>query len=429
MNTPSRAPLLIIFLTVFIDLIGFGMVLPLLPIYARQFALSETGLTIGLLMASFSAMQFVVAPLWGRLSDHIGRRPVILIGLAGSVAFYLLFAVATVMQSLALLFVSRIGAGVAGATISTAQAYIADSTKLENRARGMALVGAAFGLGFTIGPILAIFALSGDSDVPGPGPGYAASGISLVALLLAWRMLPESLRPGSAPARAHWLDPTGMRAMLGTPSVTALVFTSFICTFSLANFESTLSLMLADAAGQFDLTLRQVCLVFAYIGLVLTVVQGGIVRRLAHRVPELGMASFGLLTQVAGYGMLIVAAEGGSPTWLLVSLGVVVSGFAFVTPSVHSLISRRSDPQRQGSILGVVQSTGALARIIGPVVGVWLFYRHVAAPYWVAASLVVMALAMLVLAAGRGRDWPHAPDEQKEAEALADEAAPLPPQA
>jgi DHA1 family tetracycline resistance protein-like MFS transporter len=143
---PGRGSLLVIFLTVFIDLLGFGLVLPLLPLYGRQFAVDHSGLTLGLLMASFSAMQFVFAPLWGRLSDRIGRRPVLLVGLAGAVVFYTLFGLATVWESLVGLFIARIGAGIAGATIPTAQAYIADSTTLEGRVKGMALIGAAFGL-------------------------------------------------------------------------------------------------------------------------------------------------------------------------------------------------------------------------------------------------------------------------------------------
>ena len=138
-DVKNRSPMAFIFLTVFIDLLGFGMVIPLLPIYADQFTVDELGWQLGALMASFSVMQFFFAPLWGRLSDRIGRRPVLMIGLAGSVAFYLLFGIATVMKSMSLLFIARIGAGIAGATISTAQAYIADTTSLENP-KGMALI-------------------------------------------------------------------------------------------------------------------------------------------------------------------------------------------------------------------------------------------------------------------------------------------------
>src|SRR5262245_29894756 len=173
---PSRWSVLAIFLTVFIDLLGFGMVVPLLPIYARSFGVEESGWELGFLMASFSAMTFIFAPLWGRLSDRIGRRPVLVVGLIGSVFFYILFGVATVFQSMTLLFLARIGAGIAGATIPAAQAYIADVTTLQNRAKGMALIGAAFGLGFTFGPLLGAAALLFSTDVAAsPWPGYAAA--------------------------------------------------------------------------------------------------------------------------------------------------------------------------------------------------------------------------------------------------------------
>src|SRR6476469_9956638 len=195
---PSRGSLLVIFLTVFIDLLGFGMVLPLLPIYAKNFGVKEAGWEIGLLMSSFSAMTFIFAPLWGRLSDRIGRRPVLIVGLAGSVGFYILFGVATVFRSMALLFVARIGAGIAGATIPAAQAYIADVTSLQNRAKGMALIGAAFGLGFTFGPLLGAAALLFSGSVEtSPWPGFVAAILSGIAALLAVFLLPESLRPGS----------------------------------------------------------------------------------------------------------------------------------------------------------------------------------------------------------------------------------------
>ena len=170
-DSPRTGSLLVIFLTVFIDLLGFGMVLPLLPLYANQFGTDGGGWMLGVLMASFSVMQFLFSPLWGRLSDRIGRRPVLMIGLAGSVVFYALFGVGSVMESYWMLLATRIGAGISGATISTAQAYIADTTSLEKRPKGMALIGMAFGMGFTFGPLLGFFAVRNEMENPGPWPG------------------------------------------------------------------------------------------------------------------------------------------------------------------------------------------------------------------------------------------------------------------
>ncbi|HEV3138339.1 MAG TPA: MFS transporter, partial [Pirellulales bacterium] len=367
-QAPHKASLLVIFLTVFIDLLGFGMVLPLLPIYAKDFAhqlgLEEghahIGLLIGLLMSSFSLMQFVFAPLWGRVSDRVGRRPILMVGLAGSTIFYTLFGIATVFKSLPLLFTSRIGAGIAGATISTAQAYIADATSLENRAKGMALIGAAFGLGFTFGPLFGFLAVPSGTGDPGPGPGYAAAGLSAGALLLAYFKLPESLQPGNqAPAR-HWLDPTALREALATPAIGVLLLAIFVCIFSFANFESTLSLTISDSQVGYEFDFRGVCLTFAFVGFVLTLVQGGIVRRVSGRIPEAMMATLGTLVEIVGFLILARAASHASLSLLLVGLAVVVSGFAFITPSLNSLLSRWSDPTKQGGILGIGQSISSL---------------------------------------------------------------------
>jgi MFS family permease len=423
-DMPRKASLVVIFLTVFIDLLGFGMVLPLLPIYAKDFAeqlgLEEgharIGLLIGGLMSSFSIMQFVFAPWWGRLSDRIGRRPVLMIGLAGSVVFYYLFGLATVYRSLWLLFVSRVGAGVAGATISTAQAYIADATSLENRARGMALIGAAFGLGFTFGPLFGSLAILREGANPGPGPGYAAAALSAAALALAYFKLPESLRPGDRSAGRRWFDRTAFLSALARPAVGILILAMFVSVFALANFESTLALMLNSDAVGYRFEPWRVSLVFAYIGLVLTVVQGGIVRRLSGRISEGVMASVGAVVEIVGFTLLARSAVQASLPLLLVSLAIVISGFAFVTPSLNSLLSRWSDPTKQGGILGIGQSVASLARICGPLVGVPLSQQQVWAaglgvnaavlPLALGAVLMALALVLIVVASRRGRDYP-----------------------
>lgn len=421
---PRKSSLLVIFLAVFIDLLGFGMVLPLLPLYAEEFGTilglapkgPQMGLLLGSLMASFSAMQFLFAPLWGRLSDRIGRRPVLLVGLAGSVVCYTLFGLATVWKSVVWLFVARIGAGVAGATISTAHAYIADVTSKETRAKGMALVGAAFGLGFTFGPLLGYFALEGDAAAPGPGPGYAAAALSAAAFLLALVKLPESIQPNQQPhAGRGWFNLASLREALAAPSLSALLLTTFLCVFAFANFESTLSLLVKDEGGAFAYSYRDVLLVFAYVGFVLTLAQGFLVRRLAGRLSEGTMATMGALAEVGGFAWLASSLADPSRGSLLGALAVIVTGFAFITPSLNALISRRSDPTRQGGILGVAQSVSSLARIVGPMVGMPLYTTDKLAerlglmrgstPFWFAAAMMCVGVLLIVMAARGGSDF------------------------
>jgi len=403
---PSRGSLLVIFLTVFIDLLGFGMVLPLLPIYAKSFGVEQGGWEIGLLMASFSAMTFIFAPLWGRASDRIGRRPVLIVGLIGSVCFYILFGIATVWQSMTLLFVARIGAGIAGATIPAAQAYIADVTSLQNRAKGMALIGAAFGLGFTFGPLLGAAALLFSDDVgTSPWPGYAAAALSGVALVLAIVLLPESLRPGMhAPGHA-FLDLRAWRDAFTTPSVPALLATAFASVVSFGAFETTLSLLLNDEHLPFQFRFHQVLLYYAFIGLTLSIAQGLLVRRLAPRIGEVATTIIGGATTMLGFVLLIFAAQAGELWLLMIASAVEVSGFSLMTPSLQSLVSRRSDPRKQGGILGVSQSTASLARVVGPLVAVPLFFQSPPLPYWAATAIMAAATAIFVLFARQGRDY------------------------
>jgi MFS family permease len=338
-----------------------------------------------------------------------------MIGLSSSAVFYLLFGVATVLKSLPLLFVSRIGAGIAGATISTAHAYIADVTSKENRARGMALIGAAFGLGFTFGPLFGFLAVpSGEGD-PGPGPGYAAAGLSTIALALAYFKLPESLREGSRAPRREWFDRRALADALATPAVGLLLAAMFVCVFSFANLESTFSLIISGREAGFQFNFRQVCLTYAFIGFTLALVQGGIVRRVAGRVSEGALAAFGTIVEIAGFVVLARAASYPSLPMMLSGLAIVVTGFAFLTPSLNALLSRWSDPTKQGGILGLGQSMSSLARILGPMAGVPLVENRPLAerlgvkaaelPLVLAAAMMTLGLVLIVTAARRGRDF------------------------
>ncbi len=402
-----KSPLAIVFITVFIDLLGFGIVLPLLPRYGKYFGADE--ITLGLLMASFSAMQFLFAPLWGRLSDRIGRRPVLLLGLAGSTVSYAMFGFASSLGSDGSLlgltavpwfFITRIGAGIAGATIPTAQAYIADSTGPEGRAKGMALIGAAFGIGFTFGPLLGAMFVSDQADgPPSSGVGYLAAGLSAAAFVWALARLPESLKPESV-SRAHrsWNLGAIVRTMT-RPGLGLLLLTMFLTTFAFAQFESTLSL-LTKHLGLAD---KHNFYVFAYVGFVLTLSQGLLVRRLAPRLGEIRMSVIGTGLMTIGLLLIGVIANRNSLVLLYAILPLCVMGFSALSPSLQSLLSLRSGADEQGEILGVGQSMSALARILGPVAGLSLMKvgklrpeLGIALPYWAGAGLMLVGLLMVM---------------------------------
>ncbi len=396
-----RGSLLVLFLTVFVDLLGFGMVMPLLPIYADLFSMDPQGWTIGALMASFSLMQFITAPLWGMLSDRIGRRPVLIAGLTGSVIFYSVFAWATWWRDLPLLFASRIGAGIAGATIPTTQAYIADSTTPENRSRGMALIGIAMGFGFTFGPLLGFLALpSGEGD-PGPWPGVMAAGLSILALILAIVWLPESKPPGTQSTARKWLDIAGLRHSFSKRYLLLLLAGYAVCIFAFVQFETTLPLLLYRsehglAQTPFDFSWRQLMLTFAFIGIVLAIVQGGLIRPLTRYLSDVTLLLIGIGLEIAGFAILMVAISTASTIWLFSGLLVISSGFAFIQPPLHALISKWTRSDQQGSVLGFAQSLNAMARITGSAVGIPLLKRSMTLPY--SMALVLMLLTAVTIA-------------------------------
>tara|TARA_R110002111_G_scaffold260623_1_gene332130 strand:+ start:32566 stop:33837 length:1272 start_codon:yes stop_codon:yes gene_type:complete len=405
-----KAGLTLIFVTVFIDLLGFGIVLPLLPRYGEHF--EAGGGTLGLLMASFSAMQFLFAPIWGRVSDRVGRRPILIMGLVGSTVFYGMFGFATSLGkegmflgvgALSWLFITRIGAGIAGATIPTAQAYIADITGPKERGKGMALIGAAFGIGFTFGPLIgAAFVSAETGATPSAAPGYVACVLSGVAALLSIFMLPESLNKetsGSLKKRLHWFDVSSFRHALAQPRIGLILLTIFLTTFAFAQFESTLSLL----TQELGFAVRSNFFIFAYIGLILTLSQGILVRRLIPRLGEYRMGIIGIILMVAGLLLIGVAGNSGSYPLLYAVLPISVVGFSATTPSLQSLLSLNTSDDQQGGVLGVGQSISALARILGPLAGIVLFKGtengaipgSITAPYWAGAVIMLLGLILM----------------------------------
>lgn len=380
----KKSTLLIIFLIVFIDLMGFGIVIPLLPLYADRYQPSPA--VFGLLMAAYSLMQFLFTPLLGRLSDRFGRRPVLFISLAGTVAGYLLFAF---QHSLALLFLARIVNGLAGANVATAQAVIADVTKPEDRAKGMGLVGAAFGLGFILGPAIGGFSLAWGESAPGI---FAASFSGLALLLAIWK-LPETWTEERRYARvAHargWFTPHRLWSALSHPKIGLALIVFFLASFAFSNFESTFALFLGS---RMHLDTRHVTWLFVYVGLLAAVIQGGFIGKLVVRFGERALILAGAVALVPAYFFMVFV-----PTipWLMVVLPLLAIGAGFLNPALSSMVSRLSTADEQGGMLGVYQAVSSLARITGPFCGILLFKKAgVAWPFWAATGIALIVLGL-----------------------------------
>jgi MFS family permease len=412
-KNPNRAAMFIVFFVVFIDLLGFGIVLPLLPRYAEAylhvFPKALHGVVLGVMFSVFSLMQFVFSPMWGRISDRIGRRPVLLISLGGSIVFYAMFGLASTLPAedawlaLGLLLLSRVGAGIAGASVSTAAAVIADCTTPEKRAHGMALIGAAFGIGFTFGPLIGYVGLT-VFDNAHWAPGAAAAVLSAIALVIAVQRLPETRKPESKPAGKEWISLKRTREVLKMPTVGTLVLIYFLAIFAFAKFEGTLSVLTAAAFGMKD---EDNFLVFSYVGFMLMVAQGGFYRRMATKLPEERLINYGVSLMFLGLGGLTAVAwfatretptdPAALKTGFFLALACAVFGFAFLNPSVTALVSKRADESRQGEVLGVNQAFASLGRILGPLVGLALFFVEPSHTLPYVAAVLTLALVVALL--------------------------------
>ena len=391
--TPERfftTPLIIIFVTIFIDLIGFGMVIPILPFYASSDQFQATPFEIGLLFSVYSWMQFFFSPVLGRLSDRYGRRPILFLSLLGSAIGYFIIGFA---NTLVLVFVGRIIGGVTGGNISTAQAYIADVTSKEDRAKGMGLFGAAFGLGFILGPAIAGVLSKYGVQVP----FYFAAFLSLANAVALYFILPESLKPGTVPHEDRKGNLAEIIDSLREPrfrTITA-IYVLLITAFSIMTYAFVLFTNFT-----FGYNAEQNGYLFAYVGFLAIVMQGGVFGVAANAFGEARLVVFGCVMLVISlFAMPFSSPEFGGLTGLLLISALLSVGNAFASPALTSLASKYAGDHEQGKVMGVMQSGASLARAIGPTIGGVLLNNSmnkmdrftVFRTYWAASAIMFIA--------------------------------------
>lgn len=365
-------------MTVFIDVTGFGMVLPLLPFYASEFGAGSTAL--GVLVASFAFMQFIFTPILGRVSDTMGRRPILLLSILTSVISFLLFALA---DSYLILLLSRIVAGLA-TELGVAQAYMSDITSLQDRTAGMGRIGAAHGAGFIIGPAIGGFL----STYHYSTAGFVAAALALINLAFAFLFLPES-KPAESSPNGSSDGPgrlTRILRFLASPTIGLLLIILFIMSLAFSAFPVIMPLL---AISLFGLSSSDMSLFFVYIGVVQIIFQGVIVGRLAARLGEAQLVPIGALLMTLG--VLFMAIFPHLLLFLVLST-IMVSGIGVLSTTIPSFISKRTARHEQGQILGVTQSISSIARVPGPIIG-GLFYEFagIQAPFYLSATLLFVA--------------------------------------
>lgn len=379
----NRTPTYLVLLTVFIDLIGFGIIIPLLPFYALHFG--ATAIVIGLLSSSYSFMQFLFVPFWGRLSDRVGRRPIILMSVTGSFISYLIFGFA---DSLPVLFVSRILAGFMAANISTAQAYIADTTSIEDRAKYMGLIGAAFGVGFMLGPFIGGVM----SRISYGAPGFLAAGLSLINAGAAFFLLPESLKIKSASRRkVSLVNIEALRSAFQKKGIRNLVLVFFFYTLAFSILYVAFPLF----SGQvLKYGAAENGYFFAFVGFIGIIIQGGAIGTLVRKYGEKSLMISGLFSFLVAFAFVPTTS---SLALLVVLATLLAIGSAFVTPALTSLISKYAGTDERGSTLGVSQSFSSLGRVIGPFLG-GFFIGSIGLrwPFYLGSIFVVVALLLAV---------------------------------
>ena len=392
MHRPSLG---VLFLTVFIDLIGFGMVIPFLSFYAREYGASGT--TVGMVVGIYSIMQFFFAPVWGRMSDRIGRRPVILISLTASCIGYLLFGFG---RSLAMLFASRVIAGAGGANIGTAQAYIADITSPENRAKGMGLIGAAFGMGFILGPPLSGFFGEYGSHHGMHGnllPGIVAASLSFIAFVIAFFVLAESRQPNAQVRSAvpPQFDKRIWQSVLSRALLGAIIAALFLTLLAVSGMETSVTL---HARDRFHFRQREMAMWFLFMGVIVAIIQGGLIGRLSKRLGERTLVAIGAAAFTIG---LAAVPTIWSSRGLYVVAFFIAVGQGLTYPSLTAMLSKSTSRDEQGSMLGLASGIGSLARFIGPILTGFLYDLARARGAFYAGALLTFTAFSIAMAMRR----------------------------
>lgn len=388
---PKRAAHLAIFLTVLIDLIGFGILIPILQPFALRFGASD--MQAMWLMGIYSLMQFIFSPILGRISDRVGRRPVIIASLIGTMLGYLIIAQAAnpVLSmggklSIALLFAARVVTGICGASFSTAQAYLADITAPEKRAGVMGMIGAAFGIGFVLGPIIG--GLTSETRLGPSLPFYIAAAMSLGNALFCWRKLPETLPPEKrGEPRAHSTIRATMRKMEHT-SFPAILTSNFLLIMAFSIMTATFVIWTAKVLR---FSMRETGLIFGFIGLIGSFIQGGLIRRIVKNGNEGKLALLGCVCMVAS--LCLLPAAGALP-WLLLVTALMSIGNSLATPTLNALASGCGTVQTQGETMGAMSGAGSLGRFLGPFTAGWVLYLQPGKyeyAFWLAAAIMAVA--------------------------------------
>jgi MFS family permease len=384
-----KSPLFVLFITIFIDLLGFGIIIPILPIFTKELGAADW--QVGLIAAIYPVMNFLFAPFWGTLSDRHGRRPVILISVLITCVAYLVFSQATVLW---VLFLSRLLSGIGSANISVAQAYIADVTSPTERAKSMGLLGAAFGLGFVFGPTLGGFLKSISAPGHVDGVGYVAALLCFGNLIAAYFFLPESLREKKTNAPFNFRVVTGIVNELRKPTIRELMWINFIFIVAFMLMQMAASLMWKEVNG---LNEKQIGYLMGYVGVATVIVQGVLVGRMVKRVGEERLLLTGTIFTMAGLALMPV----GDFTWFLVFqlLGLLCLALAngCITPSISSLLSKYARPDQVGHTLGVNQSFGSLARAAGMALSGFLYGIHFRIPFVVGVLLMGIAFVVALI--------------------------------